>query len=75
MNGIPTQITVSIAISNRFSVESVEELYSWNKTSACENYKIDLVGGDTTSSTSGLVISVRYSEKLKKRKFLTETEC
>ena len=49
MNGRPTHITVSIAISNRFSIESVEELYSGIKL-ACENYNIDLVGGDTTSS-------------------------
>lgn len=57
MNGDATQITVSIAISNRFSVEALEELYSGiNK--ACELYKVDFVGGDTTSSTSGLTISV-----------------
>jgi thiamine-monophosphate kinase len=57
MNGIPKQVTVSIAISNRFSVEAVEELYA-GMLLACKNYKIDLVGGDTTSSTSGLIISV-----------------
>lgn len=57
MNGIPKQVTVSIAISNRFSVESLEELYSGIKA-ACDFYKVDLVGGDTTSSTKGLVISV-----------------
>lgn len=57
MNGRPTHITVSIAISNRFTVESIEELYSGIKL-ACENYNIDLVGGDTTSSMSGLVISI-----------------
>lgn len=57
MNGFPTQITVSIALSNRFSVEAIEELYS-GIHAACENFNVDLVGGDTTSSTSGLIISV-----------------
>ena len=53
----PRQVTVSIAISNRFSVEAIEELYEGIRL-ACEAYKVDLVGGDTTSSRSGLVISV-----------------
>tara|TARA_S200000501_G_scaffold33446_1_gene27836 strand:- start:156 stop:1208 length:1053 start_codon:yes stop_codon:yes gene_type:complete len=57
MNGIPKQATVSIAISNRFSLEAIEELYLGIKL-ACEKYKVDLVGGDTTSSTSGMVISI-----------------
>ena len=57
MNVIPAQITVSIALSNRFPVEAVEELYAGVKL-ACKHYKIDLIGGDTTSSTSGLMISV-----------------
>lgn len=57
MNAIPTQITVSIAVSNRFPVEAVEELYSGIHL-ACKNYKVDLVGGDTTSSTTGLIISI-----------------
>ena len=57
MNVIPTQITVSIAMSNRFPVEAVEELYDGIKL-ACDFYKVDLIGGDTTSSTSGLMISV-----------------
>lgn len=57
MNAMPTQITVSIAISNRFPVEAVEELYSGVRH-ACSRYKVDLVGGDTTSSKTGLVISV-----------------
>ena len=67
MNGIATQITVSIAVSNRFSVEAIEELYSGIKL-ACENYKIDLVGGDTTSSKSGLVISVSVLGQVEKQK-------
>lgn len=57
MNGTPKQVTVSIAISNRFSVEAIEEIYS-GILLACENYKVDLVGGDTTSSLSGLVLSI-----------------
>ncbi|MFT4733659.1 MAG: thiamine-monophosphate kinase [Algoriphagus sp.] len=57
MNGIPKQVTVSLSLSNRFSVEAVEEIYD-GIYAACENYKVDLVGGDTTSSRSGLVISV-----------------
>ncbi len=57
MNATPTQITVSIAISNRFSVEAVEELYE-GIYAACEEYGVDLIGGDTTSSSKGLVISV-----------------
>jgi len=57
MNGIPRQITVSIAISSKFSVEALEELYK-GITLACEHYGVDLVGGDTSSSLTGLVISV-----------------
>ena len=57
MNAIPKQITVSIAVSSRYSVEALEEIYSGIKL-ACEVYNIDLVGGDTTSSLKGLVISV-----------------
>ena len=57
MNAIPTQITVSIALSNRFSVEAVDDLYA-GINAACEHYGVDLVGGDTTASRGGLVISV-----------------
>lgn len=57
MNGVPKQVTVSIAVSNRFSVEAVEELYA-GMLFACKKYQVDLVGGDTTSSTSGLIISI-----------------
>ena len=57
MNGTPKQVTVSIAISSRFPLEAVEELYKGIKK-ACDIYQIDLVGGDTTSSLSGLVISI-----------------
>ncbi len=57
MNGTPRQITVSLAISKRFTVEHMEELYAGMKL-ACEIYGVDLVGGDTTSSRSGLIISI-----------------
>lgn len=57
MNGTPRQITVSLAISSRFTVEHIEELYAGLRL-ACRIYGVDLVGGDTTASRSGLVISV-----------------
>lgn len=57
MNASPSQITVSIAVSNRFPVEALEELYN-GITTAAQLYNIDVVGGDTTSSTSGLIISI-----------------
>ncbi len=57
MNAEPTQITVSIAASNRFPVEALEELYL-GITAAAKIYNIDVVGGDTTSSTKGLLISI-----------------
>jgi thiamine-monophosphate kinase len=57
MNGKPEQITVGIAVSNRFSMEALDELYAGMRL-ACEQYHVDIVGGDTTSSTSGLVIAI-----------------
>ena len=57
MNGTPTQIVVGLGVSNRYSVEALDELYAGIRL-ACENYNVDLVGGDTTSSQSGLVISI-----------------
>ncbi len=57
MNGVAKQITVSIAVSNRFPLEAIEELYAGIHL-ACVTYKVDLVGGDTTSSTKGLLISI-----------------
>ena len=57
MNVKPTHITFSLAISNRFSVEAIEELYDGVRT-ACDYYKVDLVGGDTTSSPKGMILSV-----------------
>ncbi|MGI9530824.1 thiamine-phosphate kinase [Lutimonas sp.] len=57
MNGEAKQITVSLAVSNRFPLEALEELYAGIHL-ACNTYKVDLVGGDTTSSTKGLLISI-----------------
>lgn len=57
MNALPLQVTVSIALSNRFSVEAVEEIYS-GIYAACDRYGVDLVGGDTSASNKGLIISV-----------------
>lgn len=57
MNGTPRQITVSLGISKRFTVEHIDELYNGIKL-ACEIYGVDLVGGDTTASRQGLVISI-----------------
>ncbi len=57
MNGVAEQITVNIGLSNRFSVEAVEALYSGIKA-ACDHYQVDLVGGDTTASRAGLTLSV-----------------
>lgn len=64
MHAKAEQITVSIAISNRFPVEAVEELYAGIQA-ACEAYQVDLIGGDTTSSTSGLLISITAIGKAK----------
>lgn len=57
MNATPTQITVSIAVSNRFPLEALEELYE-GITLASNYYKVDVVGGDTTSSQKGLILSI-----------------
>jgi thiamine-monophosphate kinase len=57
MNATPRQVTVALALSNRFPVEAIDELYE-GMLLACANYGVDLVGGDTSSSKSGLVISI-----------------
>lgn len=67
MNGIPQQVVVSLGISNRFSVEAVEKLYE-GMEAACKDFKVDLVGGDTTSSPSGLIISVSVTGKVERDK-------
>jgi len=65
MNATATQVTVSIAVSNRFPLEALEELYA-GITTAAKLYNVDVVGGDTTSSTSGLIISVTALGEVKK---------
>ena len=67
MNGTPLQITVNIALSGKFSVEAVEEIYSGIYL-ACEKYSVDLVGGDTTSSLTGLTISITAIGEVEKGK-------
>ena len=69
MNATPTQIIMSIAISNRFSVEALEEFYDGVYV-ACEEYGVDLVGGDTTSSQKGFVISVTALGEVAPDKFV-----
>lgn len=70
MNATPTQILLNIAISNRFSVEALEEFYE-GVYIACQKYNIDLVGGDTTSSPKGLIISVTAIGEVKENKYVT----
>lgn len=65
MNAVPKQIVVNIALSGKFSVEAVEELYSGIHL-ACEKYDVDLVGGDTTSSLTGLTISITVLGEVEK---------
>ena len=67
MNAIPEQIVISLALSNRFSVEAINEFYA-GVHMACEDYKVDLVGGDTSSSPGGLFISVTAIGKVDKDK-------
>jgi thiamine-monophosphate kinase len=69
MNGVAEQVTVSIAVSNRFPLEAIEELYAGIQL-ACDTYKIDLVGGDTTSSTKGILISVTAIGKAEKEEIV-----
>jgi len=69
MNGTPTQMLVGISVSNRFSVEALDELYAGIRL-ACERYKVDLVGGDTTSSVSGLFLSITVIGRAKKEEVI-----
>jgi thiamine-monophosphate kinase len=69
MNATPTQITIGIGFSNRFSVEALEEFYLGVQI-ACEKYGVDLVGGDTCSSQKGLVISVTAIGEVAPDKFI-----
>lgn len=65
MNGVAEQITVSLAVSNRFPIEALEELYA-GIHAACSAYKVDLIGGDTTSSLSGLILTITAIGRAKK---------
>jgi thiamine-monophosphate kinase len=69
MNAIPTQIILSIGISNRFSLEALDEFYE-GVYAACEKYGVDLVGGDTTSSQKGLIISLTAIGEVAPDKFV-----
>lgn len=67
MNGLPVQVTVGVGLSSRFPVEAVDELYEGIRA-ACAAYDVDLVGGDTSSSRSGLILSVSVLGKVPKDK-------
>lgn len=69
MNGIPTQITLSLGLSNRFSLEALDEFYE-GVYAACEKYGVDLVGGDTASSQKGFIISVTAIGEVAPDKFV-----
>lgn len=69
MNATPTQITLSIGISNRFSLEAIDEFYE-GVYAACDKYGVDLVGGDTTSSQKGFIISVTAIGEVAPDKFV-----
>jgi thiamine-monophosphate kinase len=67
MNGKPEQITIGLALSNRFSLEAIDSLYE-GILAACKDYQVDLVGGDTSASASGLVISITAIGRVNKGK-------
>lgn len=69
MNGTPKQITVSIALSKRFSVEDLEDFYAGVRL-ACERYNVDIVGGDTTSSLTGFAISITCIGEVEKERIV-----
>ncbi len=72
MNAEPTQITVNIGISNRFSLEALTEFYE-GVYAACEHYNVDLIGGDTVSSQKGLIISITAVGEVVPDKFITRS--
>ncbi|MEO5908343.1 MAG: thiamine-phosphate kinase [Ginsengibacter sp.] len=72
MNATPTQITLSLAFSNRFSVEALTEFYD-GVYAACDKYNVDLVGGDTTSSQKGFIICVTAIGEVAPNKFVTRS--
>ncbi len=69
MNATPTQITLSVAFSNRFSLEALDEFYE-GVYAACEKYGVDLIGGDTSSSQKGFIISVTAIGEVSPDKFV-----
>jgi len=69
MNATPTQVTLSIAFSNRFSLEALEDFYE-GVYAACEKYDVDLIGGDTSTSQKGFVISVTAIGEVKQDKYV-----
>jgi thiamine-monophosphate kinase len=70
MNAIPTHITLNIGISNRFSVEALDEFYE-GVYAACNHYNVDLIGGDTVSSQKGFIISITAIGEVTPNKFVT----
>ncbi len=72
MNAMPTQITMSIAFSNRFSLEALDEFYD-GVNAACEKYNVDLIGGDTTTSQKGFIISVTAIGEVAADKYVTRS--
>lgn len=70
MNAMPQQITVSVAVSNRFPLEALTELYA-GIALACKKYRVDLIGGDTSSSSSGLLLSVTALGSVEKKKLVS----
>jgi thiamine-monophosphate kinase len=69
MNGIPKQLTVSVAVSSRFTVEALDEIYRGIKL-ACEKYHVDIIGGDTSSSVSGMILSLTVIGEGEKEKIV-----
>ena len=74
MNGKATHIVVSLAMSNRFSLEAIEDLYV-GILAACNLYKVDLIGGDTTSSSKGLIINIACYGEVAKEKVTYRSGC
>ena len=72
MNGRPTSLLVALGISKRFSVEDIDELYSGIRL-ACSEYGVDIVGGDTTSSMTGLTISITCLGEVKQENLVTRS--
>src|SRR6476659_3142173 len=72
MNATPTHVTASIGVSNRFSVEALDEFYE-GVYAACEKYNVDLIGGDTSSSQKGFIISVTAIGEVSPDKYVTRS--